>query len=572
MKPSAVRKVLAAGAVLGLAACVAACGRQTSVPPATSSPVAPAPTGSAPPSSLPAPPQTPATDAPPVSPLSTDDPAPEDDSIPTSEPAPGDDFAGEDDFVPEDDFGDDPIFRVELEAVTYPETDRRGEEPLADLRHIRFHLLVENLTDSPQIFLPWQDIEVSTPGGERWYDTFDFADVSLDGSYLPGLSVRGSVGYQIPADASGVELAVNLEPVIADRDIPVRRRRFSVDPARGPVGEPGTDAVFIPEGGTFRVGDSFHIEDIDFSLRFAVEGVDFPEEAGPGGPPPPGMRLMMVHAAAEVTSGYLETLADMFFEVRTPDGFARRERPFAGTGLDGYFSDDGPLRGTAGFLIPEEASTVYLTAENTFNGFYAIYEIDAGLGRQGTTEGYPQLSTLGVGDSLDNDRVRFTLESVIYFDSTEETEEGFPDFRVISMYALVESADGEEGFFTGWQADGWPAFELCAVEEAWCYDPLGLPEGEYSPAEPLRASLDYEIPGDTETVYLRPRPGFFEEFAVFEIDTRLDDQGDTEKIPTVPTETTGVLLSAPPPPVQTPASMRRNGPDQSSIFLSDVTN
>ena len=567
MKPSAVRKVLAAAAALGLLACVAACGRQPSPPPVDSSPVAPAPTAeTAPASSLPAPAdsattETPAPDAPPVSPPAADNPVPTDDPA-----APGDDLVPRDDFAGTDDFGDDPIFRVELEGVTYPETDRRGEEPLADLRHIRFHLLVENLTDSPQVFLPWQDMEVSTPGGERWYDTYDFADVSLDGSYLPGLPVRGSVGYQIPADASGVELTVNLEPVIADRDIPVRRNRYVIDPARGPVGEPGSDAVFIPQGGAFRVGDSFQMEDIDFSLRFAVEGVDFPEEGGLGDPPPPGMRLMMVHAAAEVTSGYLENLADMFLEVRTPDGFARQERAFAGTGLDGHFGEDGSFRGTAGFLIPEESSTVYLTAENTFNGFYAIYEIDAGLGRQGTTEGYPQLSTLGVGDSLGNDRVRFTLESVIYFDSTEEMEEGVPDFRVISMYALVESADGRDGFF-----DGWPVFELCVAEESWCYTPLGLPEGEYSAAEPLRASLDYEIPGDTATVYLRPRPGFFHEFAVFEIDARLGDQGDTDKIPTVPTETTGVLLSAPPPPVQTPAGMRRNGPDQSSIFLSEVT-
>lgn len=559
MKPLAARAVLAAGAVLGaLALSVAACGRESPAPPASTSvaSVATAPT---------APPVSPADSAPvgsaPVGSAPAEEPVAE---PPVSAPATDDPLPGED-LIPADGFGGDPIFRVELEAVSYPETDRRGEEPGADLRHIRFHLLVENLTDFPEVFLPWRDIEVITSGGQRWYDTFDFADVSLDGSYLPGLPVRGTVGYQIPVAASEVEVAVNLEPVFPDRDIPVRRRLFAIDPARGPFGEPGSDAVFVPTGGTFRVGDSFQIEDFDFSLRFTVEGADFPEADGLGVAPPPGMRLLMVHGSAEVTSGYLENLADLFLEVRTPDGFVWRERAFAGTGLDGLLGNGRPFRGTAGFLIPEEASIVYLTVENTWNGFYAIYEIDAGLGGQGTTDGFPQLSKLGVGDSVGNDRVRFTLESVIYFDSIEEMEEGVPELRIISMYALVESADGEAGFF-----DGWPLFELCSAEEAWCYDPLGLPEGEYSPAEPLRASLDYEIPGDAGVVYLRPRPGFFDEFAVFEIDARLGDQGDTDKIPMYPTETTGVLLSAPPAP-QTPAGMRRNGPVQSSIFLSEVT-
>lgn len=566
MKPPAARAVWAAGAALGLLAlCVAACGRETPAPPAstsvasasTSSPAAPAapgPTGTTPPA--------PPADSAPVGSAPAEEP-------PVSTFATGDPLPG-DDFITGDGFGGDPIFRVELEAVTYPETDRRGEEPGADLRHIRFHLLVENLTDFPEVFLPWRDIEVTTSGGQRWFDTFDFADVSLDGSYLPGLPVRGTVGYQIPLTAAEVEVAVNLEPVFPDRDIPVRRRLFAIDPGRGPFGEPGSDPVFIPEGGTFRVGDSFQIEDFDFSLRFTVEGADFPEADGLGVAPPPGMRLLMVHGSAEVTSGYLENLTDLFLEVRTPDGFVWRERAFAGTGLDGYVGDGRPFRGTIGFLIPEEASVVYLTVENTWNGFYAIYEIDAGLGGQGTTDGFPQLSRLGIGDSVGNDRVRFTLESVIYFDSTEETEEGFPELRVISMYALVESVDGEAGFF-----DGWPLFELCSAEESWCYDPLGLPEGEYSPAEPLRASLDYEIPGDAGVVYLRPRPGFFDEFAVFEVDARLGDQGDTDKIPMYPTETTGVLLSSPPrfaKPLQTPAGMRRNGPDQSRISLSDVTN
>lgn len=548
MKPPAARAVWAAGAVLGLLAlCVAACGRETPAPPAstsvasasTSSPAAPAapgPTGTTPPaSSVPSPADSAVAEEPVAEP-------------PVSAPA-GEGSDPGDDFIAADGFGGDPIFRVELEAVTYPETDRRGEEPGADLRHIRFHLLVENLTDFPEVFLPWRDIEVTTSGGQRWFDTFDFADVSLDGSYLPGLPVRGTVGYQIPLAAAEVEVAVNLEPVFPDRDIPVRRRLFAVDPGRGPFGEPGSDPVFIPEGGTFRVGDSFQIEDFDFSLRFTVEGADFPEADGLGVAPPPGMRLLMVHGSAEVTSGYLENLTDLFLEVRTPDGFVWRERAFAGTGLDGYVGDGRPFRGTIGFLIPEEASVVYLTVENTWNGFYAIYEIDAGLGRQGTTDGFPQLSRLGIGDSVGNDRVRFTLESVIYFDSTEETEEGFPELRVISMYALVESVDGEAGFF-----DGWPLFELCSAEESWCYDPLGLPEGEYSPAEPLRASLDYEIPGDTGVVYLRPRPGFFDEFAVFEVDARLGDQGDTDKIPMYPTETTGVLLSSP-PALQTPAGI-----------------
>ena len=539
MKPPAARAVLAAGAALGLLALsVAACGRESPAPPASTSPayVATAPAaGPAPPASpVPSP-----ADSSPVGSAPAEEPVAEPpfSTFPTDDPLPADDF------IPGDGFGGDPIFRVELEAVTYPETDRRGEEPGADLRHIRFHLLVENLTDFPEVFLPWRDIEVITSGGQRWYDTFDFADTSLDGSYLPGLPVRGAVGYQIPAAASEVELRVNLEPVFPDRDIPVRRRRFVIDPGRGPFGEPGSDAVFVPQGGTFRVGDSFQIEDFDFSLRFTVEGADFPEADGLGVAPPPGMRLLMVHGSAEVTSGYLENLTDLFLEVRTPDGFVWRERAFAGTGLDGYLGDGRPFRGTIGFLIPEEASIVYLTVENTWNGFYAIYEIDAGLGGQGTTDGFPQLSKLGIGDSVGNDRVRLTLESVIYFDSTEETEEGFPELRVISMYALVESADGEAGFF-----DGWPLFELCSAEEAWCYDPLGLPEGEYSPTEPLRASLDYEIPGDAGTVYLRPRPGFFDQFAVFEVDTRLGDQGDTDKIPMYPTETTGVLLSTPPAP------------------------
>ena len=522
-----------------LALSVASCGgeaadsaaKEAPAPPATAEneEADPAPGGTSPPSAAPEPSDPPPTGAEPDGPPSSSAIPPEE--VPL-EPPP------ETLILPAAPSDGGPVVRVQLEAVTYPESDVNGEPPRPGLRHIRFHLLVENLTDSPQVFLPWQDLEVTTGGGQRWYDTFDPYDSSLDGSLLPGLPVRGTAGFQIPEEADEVVLSVNLEPVIPDRDIPVRRRRFMVRPKRGPFGEPGSDPIFVPSE-TFRVGDSFIVEDFDFSLRFAMEGADFPEVDDLGNKPPPSMRHLKVFGSAEVTSGFLENLDDLFIEARTPDGFRWQEQSFAGTGLDGEVGNGRPFRGTAGFLIPEEASIVYLTVENTFNGFYGIFEFDARLGAQGKTAGYPSLSVAGVDDVLVNDRLRFSIESVIYFDSTEEMEEGVPDFRIVSIYALVESADGQSGFF-----DGWPVFQLCEFKHSQCFFPLGILSGDFSPGEPLRGSLDFEFPGDVETLYLRPRPGVFDEFPVLEIDTLLDDQGDPDAVPTFP-DTTGVLLSAP---------------------------
>lgn len=561
---------LAMGAALAglLALSVVSCGREAADPPVAE---APAPSATAesvvsetapdrtdpppaepaiPPSTSANPPETPPEEVPLEPP--PDEPPPETLILPA---------------VPSD---GDPVVRVQLEAVTFPELDGNGDPPQPGLRHIRFHLLVENITDSPQIFIPWQDLEVTTGGGQRWYDTFDPYDSSLDGSLLPGLPVRGTAGFQIPEEADEAVLSVNLEPVVPDRDIPVRRRRFVIRPDQGPFGEPGSDPVFTPRA-TFRVGDSFIVEDFDFTLRFTVEGADFPEVDDLGNPPPPGMRHLKVFSSAEVTSGFLENLDDLFIEARTPDGFRWQEQALAGTGLDGEVGDGQPFRGAAVFPIPEEASVVYLTVENTFNGFYGIFEIDARRGAQGKTADYPRVSVAGIDDSLENDRWRFSIESIIYFDSTEEMEEGVPDFRIVSIYAVVESADGQSGFF-----DGWPVFQLCEFKDSRCFFPLGILSGDYAPGQPLRGSLDFEFPGDVEIAYLRPRPGVFDEFSVIEIDTRLGDQGDPDAIPVSP-DTTGVLLSAPARPApqpagQTPAGTHRNGPAQAKIFLSAVTN
>lgn len=530
-----------------LALSVVSCGGESADPTATEAPAPPAtaentgadpaPGGTAPPSAVPEPSDPPPTGAEPGGPPSSSLPPDDQPEEVPLEPSP-DVPPPETLILPAVPSDGGPVVRVQLEAVTYPESDVNGEPPRPGLRHIRFHLLLENLTDSPQVFLPWQDLEVTTGGGQRWYDTFDPYDSSLDGSLLPGLPVRGTAGFQIPEEADEVELSVNLEPVIPDRDIPVRRRRFMVRPERGPFGEPGSNPVFTPSE-TFRVGDSFIIEDFDFSLRFAVEGADFPEVDDLGNKPPPGMRHLKIFGSAEATSGFLENLDDLFIEARTPDGFRWQEKVFAGTGLDGEVGDGQPFRGTAGFLIPEEASVVYLTVENTFNGFYGIFEIDARQGAQGKTAGYPSLSVAEVDDVLVNDRLRFSIESVIYFDSTEEMEEGVPDFRVVAIYALVESADGQSGFF-----DGWPVFQLCEFKNSQCFFPLEILSGDFSPDEPLRGSLEFEFPGDMEVLYLRPRPGVFNEFPVIEIDTRLGDQGDPDAVPTFP-DTTGVLLSAP---------------------------
>lgn len=307
-----------------LALSVASCGgeaadsaaKEAPAPPATAEneEADPAPGGTSPPSAAPEPSDPPPTGAEPDGPPSSSAIPPEE--VPL-EPPP------ETLILPAAPSDGGPVVRVQLEAVTYPESDVNGEPPRPGLRHIRFHLLVENLTDSPQVFLPWQDLEVTTGGGQRWYDTFDPYDSSLDGSLLPGLPVRGTAGFQIPEEADEVVLSVNLEPVIPDRDIPVRRRRFMVRPKRGPFGEPGSDPIFVPSE-TFRVGDSFIVEDFDFSLRFAMEGADFPEVDDLGNKPPPSMRHLKVFGSAEVTSGFLENLDDLFIEARTPDGFTGR--------------------------------------------------------------------------------------------------------------------------------------------------------------------------------------------------------------------------------------------------------
>lgn len=108
--------------------------------------------------------------------------------------------------------------RFTLELVSYPETDALDLEPEPGMRYIVFEGVVETLSGDDEPVSSLLMFEARTPDGRSWDQDIFVADPSLDGDALPGLPIRGGVGFQIPEDEQIVFLIVSLDPFFGGVD------------------------------------------------------------------------------------------------------------------------------------------------------------------------------------------------------------------------------------------------------------------------------------------------------------------------------------------------------------------
>ena len=101
--------------------------------------------------------------------------------------------------------------RFTLEGVSYPETDVLDLEPEPGMKYIVFEGVIELLSGDEETVSSLLMFEARTPDGRSWNQDIFVADPSLGGDALPGLPVRGGVGFQIPEDEPIVFLIVSLD-------------------------------------------------------------------------------------------------------------------------------------------------------------------------------------------------------------------------------------------------------------------------------------------------------------------------------------------------------------------------
>ena len=101
--------------------------------------------------------------------------------------------------------------RFTLEGVSYPETDVLDLEPETGMRYIVFEGVIELLSGDEETVSSLLMFDARTPDGRSWDQDIFVADPSLDGDVLPGLPVRGGVGFQIPDDEPIIFLIVSLD-------------------------------------------------------------------------------------------------------------------------------------------------------------------------------------------------------------------------------------------------------------------------------------------------------------------------------------------------------------------------
>ena len=101
--------------------------------------------------------------------------------------------------------------RFTLEGVSYPETDVLDLEPEPGMRYIVFEGVIELLSGDEETVSSLLMFEARTPDGRSWNQDIFVAEPSLGGDVLPGLPVRGGVGFQIPEDEPIVFLIVSLD-------------------------------------------------------------------------------------------------------------------------------------------------------------------------------------------------------------------------------------------------------------------------------------------------------------------------------------------------------------------------
>jgi|CXWK01.1.fsa_nt_gi hypothetical protein len=206
-------------------------------------------------------------------------------------------------------------------------------------------------------------------GDNRSYDIDIFAPgaSSPEGEIAPGERIRGSVGFQTPAEATGLQFVFDASLFGSGRVfVDLGDEPVAVDPPAALAGEVAAEA--------FAVGDVIEIGD----LALTVHGVTFP--AGDEfNRPDEGQRFVVVDVAVENRTATAQNISSLLqMELKDATGQVydldlMAQAASGGTSPDGELAPGETLRGQVGFQVPSDATGLVFVFDGDIFGAGKVF-------------------------------------------------------------------------------------------------------------------------------------------------------------------------------------------------------
>lgn len=250
--------------------------------------------------------------------------------------------------------------RLALVAYSVERTTTLGEYTEADTGNefVVVDMAAKNKHDSEYIsFSSFLQITIQDSESYEYDQSFVFADGELDsGELAPGEVTRGIVAFEVPEDATGLSLHVDLDESL-----------FSYDRAVVDLGEQGsgrtlTQDLAVP---VYDIGDTVAYDDTELtvnSLRTSMGSGYFTPETG---------NEYLVLDITVANTGDDELTVSTFLQLSLKSGSGRSyDTSFGGSStLDREFSQSSPIapggqrRGEIAFEAPQGLSPLYLVMD-----------------------------------------------------------------------------------------------------------------------------------------------------------------------------------------------------------------
>ena len=190
---------------------------------------------------------------------------------------------------------------------------------------------------------------------------------SPEGEIAPGERIRGSVGFQAPTDAPGLQFVFDASVFGGGRIfIDLGDEPIAVEPPAQLAGETGTE--------TFAIGDVIEIGD----LGLTVHGVTFP--AGDEfSQPNEGNRFVVVDVAVENRTDTTQNISSLLqMELKDATGQTYDVDLMApvasgGSSPDGELAPGETLRGQVGFQVPSDATGLVFVFDGDIFGAGKVF-------------------------------------------------------------------------------------------------------------------------------------------------------------------------------------------------------
>lgn len=190
---------------------------------------------------------------------------------------------------------------------------------------------------------------------------------SPDGELAPGERLRGSVGFQTPAEATGLQFVFDASLFGSGRVfVDLGDEPVAVEPPAALAGEVAAE--------TFAVGDVIEIGD----LRLTVNEVTFPT-GDDFSQPTEGNRFVVVDVSVENHSDTAETISSML-QMQLKDATGQSydvnitaQMASGGTSPEGELAPGETLRGQVGFQVPTDATDLLFVFDGDFFGAGKVF-------------------------------------------------------------------------------------------------------------------------------------------------------------------------------------------------------